>query len=236
MLRGMGAQLTICEDSGVEVAIEGGQTLEAIDIAVPGDVSSAAFFLVAAAAQEGAELVLRDVGLNPTRTGVIDVLRRMGAEIEVEDLRDQGVEPIGDLRVRGRGLKGVTVEGDEIPRVIDELPVLAIAASLAEGETIVRNAEELRVKESDRIESTLAMLFSLGAEAAELDDGFIVSGRSGQPLRGGGEIHARGDHRIAMAGIVGASLSSHPSRVHGAECMDVSYPGFVSALNGLRNA
>ena len=164
------------------------------------------------------------------------MLRRMGAEIHIEDLREQGVEPIGDLRVRGGGLRGVIIEGDEIPRVIDELPVLAIAASLAEGETIVRDAEELRVKESDRIRSTLAMLEALGVEATEQAGGFTVSGLAGAPLPGGGEIHSRGDHRIAMAGIVGAALASRSCRVHGSECMDVSYPGFAEALNGLRCA
>jgi len=230
----MGVDLVIESGEGIAVSVQGGQTLQALDVMVPADVSSAAFFLVAAAASEGSELRLPGVGLNPTRTGVIDVLRRMGADIEIERLDDGGTEPVGDIRVRGGCLRGVTVEGAEIPRVIDEIPVLAVAASLASGETLVRDAGELRVKESDRIKSTVAMLRALGAEVEERNDGFLVAGRSGSPLPGGGEIESEGDHRIAMAGVVGAGLSSRSSVVRGVESMDVSFPGFARTMDSVR--
>jgi 3-phosphoshikimate 1-carboxyvinyltransferase len=236
MLSAMGAVVEVAEKDGIEVSIQGGQGLTARDIRVPGDLSSAAFFMVAAAAAEGSEVRLDSVGINPTRTGIIDVLRRMGAEIDILEQRDEGGEPVGDLLIRGRGLQGVRISGHEIPRLIDELPVIAVAASVASGVTTVEDAGELRVKESDRIESTLSMLAAVGASAEGRPDGFAVEGSGGTPLSGGGQIYARGDHRIAMAGIVGASLSAASSRIYGASCMDVSFPGFLGELNRLRCA
>ena len=204
MLSAMGVAVDITQVDGLEVSIRGGQALTARDIRVPGDVSSAAFFMVAAAASEGSEVHLESVGLNPTRTGILDVLQRMGAEIAILDRRDEGGEPVGDLLIRGRGLQGVSISGHEVPRLIDELPVIAVAASVASGRTTVEDAGELRVKESDRIASTVSMLTAIGASAEERPDGFVVDGSGGVPLSGGGEILARGDHRIAMAGMVGA--------------------------------
>ena len=234
MLRGMGVSLEEEAGPGLTVSLEGGQRLEALDVEVPADVSSAAFFLVAAACSQDSALTLPRLGLNPTRTGIVNVLRRMGACIQVDALRDGAVEPVGDLRIVSGPLQGVRVAGAEVPAVIDELPVLAIAAAMAHGETEVADAAELRVKESDRIESTVAMVRALGGKAEARPDGFIIEGSGGAPLPGGGAIDACGDHRIAMAGVIGAGLSQRPSVVHGAETVAVSFPRFFQALEELR--
>jgi 3-phosphoshikimate 1-carboxyvinyltransferase len=224
LLRAMGADLRATPGA---LTVHPGAPLSVVDVDVPGDISSAAFFFVAAAVVPGAEVWVRGVGLNPTRTGVLDVLARMGAEVTVEPLPDSGGEPRGDVRVRGRGLRGVTVGGAEIPRLIDEIPVLAVAAAFAEGESRFTDAEELRVKESDRVASTVAAIRGLGGDADALPDGILVHGRGALP---GGEVDAAGDHRIAMAAAVGARAARGPSRIWGAEAVAVSWPGFWGAL------
>lgn len=224
MFRGMGVPV---EDTATGVRMAGGGRLQAVDVDVPGDISSAAFWLVAASIVPGSDLVLEGVGVNPSRTGVLDVLARMGADITWLDQRDVAGEPVADLRVRATGLRGTTIGGDEIPRLIDEVPVLAVAAAVAEGETIVRDAAELRVKESDRVETTLALLRAQGAEGEGRPDGLVLPG--GATLRGG-EMHAHHDHRIAMAGAVAALAAGAESRMHGADAAGVSYPGFFAAL------
>jgi len=229
MLLAMGVHL---EQGPGWIRMESGQRLRAADVAVPGDISSAAFWLVAASIVPGSDLRLLGCGLNPTRDGVLRVLRRMGAQIDVLDARDVNGEPVADLRVRSAALRGVEIGGDEVPTLIDELPVLAVAAAVAEGPTEIRDAAELRVKESDRIRSTLDLLRALGASAEERPDGLRVQG--GARLQGGW-ISAAGDHRIAMAGCVAACLAEGETQIDGAEAISVSYPTFLTDLSGLRD-
>lgn len=225
MLRAMGARI---ESIPGRVRLDPGP-IEAVDVAVPGDLSSAAFFLALAAAS-GGEVMVEEVGLNPGRTGFLDLLARMGAEV-VMDPDDGGtsaeVEPRGRVTVRAEGLRGIDVTAVDVPRAIDELPLLAVVATRADGETRVTSAGELRVKESDRIAAVVDGLASMGADIEALADGFVVRGPT--PLSGSA-LDARGDHRIAMALAVAASLAAGPSTLAGAEWVDVSYPGFFDAL------
>jgi 3-phosphoshikimate 1-carboxyvinyltransferase len=227
LLAAMGAPLRVVDaaDGARHLSVERG-ALGACDVRVPGDISSAAFWMVAAAIGEGVEVVLPGVGLNPTRTAVIDVLLRMGAEVRVHE--EGGVEPIGEVRVRGRGLVGTTIAGTEVPRLIDELPVLAVAAAFADGDTVVRDAAELRVKESDRIATVVNGLRAIGVQAAALPDGFVVRGGGAR----GGHVGTEGDHRIAMAfSIAGIRV---PVTVGETASINTSYPGFLAALEGMR--
>ncbi|HYN48448.1 MAG TPA: hypothetical protein VER83_06240, partial [Candidatus Nanopelagicales bacterium] len=229
MLRAMGAAI---ETTAGRVRLEPGR-IEAVDVAVPGDLSSAAFFLGLAAAA-GGEAVMEGVGLNPGRTGFLDLLGRLGAEVVVDpmeggpELRAVS-EPRGSVTVRADGLRGIEVEANEIPGSIDELPLLAVVATRAMGETRVTGAAELRVKESDRIAAIVEGLTAMGADIEALSDGFVVRGPT--PLSGAA-VDARGDHRIGMALAVAASLANGPSSLSGAEWVDVSYPGFFEALAG----
>lgn len=214
---------------GNSISIYGGQVPESRDFHVPGDISSAAFWIVAAAAQPDAELTIDGVGLNPTRTGVLNVLTRMGACISenVADLSEG--EPWGSVIVRGGRLRSTVIGGAEIPNVIDELPVLAVAAALAEGVTVIRDAQELRVKESDRIATVVKNLQAFGVEVKERPDGMEITGSGGEPLRGG-RVDSLGDHRIAMAFAVAGLLSDGDTVIRGAECVETSYPGFADDL------
>lgn len=214
---------------GKAISIYGGQMPESRDFYVPGDISSAAFWLVAAAAQPGSELIVRGVGLNDTRTGILKVLVRMGAHIaeEIQNL-DEG-EPFGTLILKGQGLKGTTIGGSEIPNVIDELPILAVAGALAEGKTIIKDAEELRVKETDRISAVVKNLRAFGVEVEERPDGMEITGSGGAPLKAG-RVESFGDHRIAMAFAVAGLFAEGESVISGAECVDTSYPGFENDL------
>lgn len=223
MLRAMGARI---EAGAGRVRLEPGP-IRAVDVAVPGDLSSAAFFLALAAAG-GGEAAIEDVGLNPGRTGFLDLLRRLGAEVVV-DLADAGVEPRGRVVVRAGGLRGIDVGPAEVAAAIDELPLLAVVATRAEGETRVTGAAELKVKESDRIEAIVEGLSAMGADIEPLPDGFAVCGPTSLA---GAELDARGDHRIGMALAVAASLADGPSTLTGAEWVDVSYPGFFETLAG----
>ena len=224
MFRGMGVPV---ETTATGVRIAGGGRLQAVDVDVPGDISSAAFWLVAASIVPGSQLVIEGVGVNPTRTGVLDVLRRMGGDITLRNERLVAGEPVADIEVRAAALRGTTIEGEEVPRLIDEVPVLAVAAAVATGETRVRDAAELRVKESDRVETTVAMLRAMGADADGCPDGLVIAG--GSQLTGG-RMSADGDHRIAMAGAVAALAAAGESRMSGADSAGVSYPGFFDAL------
>jgi 3-phosphoshikimate 1-carboxyvinyltransferase len=225
MLRHFGAKVDV---SGTTVRVAGRPRLLGRKIAVPGDLSSASFLMVAAAALPGSDLTLQRVGINPARSGIIDALTGMGASIELLNPREEGGEPVAEIRVRCTGrLTGIAVGGEMIPRLIDEIPALAVAAALAGGRTEIRDAAELKVKESNRIATVAGMLASFGAVVEELPDGLLVKG--GKPLRGCA-CRSHGDHRIALAASVAGLLAEGETIVHDAECMNVSFPGFDGLL------
>jgi 3-phosphoshikimate 1-carboxyvinyltransferase len=215
--------------TGLTVAVPGGQTLESRDFSVPGDISSAAFWLVAAAAHPGSHLMVRHVGLNPARTGVLAVLIRMGAHVS-EIVESSDCEPVGTVEVRGARLRATTIGGSEIPNVIDELPILAVAAALAEGRTVIKDARELRVKETDRIAAVARNLRAFGVQVDEREDGMEIEG--GTPLHGA-EVESFGDHRIAMAFAILALFAEGPSLIQNTDCVNTSYPGFYETLRKL---
>src|SRR6184192_3367635 len=223
---------TAKDDKG-NVSIFGDQTPESRDFAIPGDISSAAFWLVAAAAQPGGHLLVRNIGLNDTRTAVLGVLVRMGAQVReaIEDV-DQ-LEPRGIVEVTGAPLKGTVIQGKEIPQLIDDLPVLAVAGALASGTTIIRHAQELRVKETDRIAAIAHNLRIMGAQVVEMDDGLEIHGRS--PLHGA-RLSSFGDHRIAMAFAVAGMFAEGETVIQDAECIRESYPGFEAVLEEFTNS
>lgn len=221
MLRGFGYPVSV---EGSTVSVEAGHKLTATRIEVPADISSAAFFLVAASIAEGSELVLEHVGINPTRTGVIDILKLMGGDITLENQREVGGEPVADIRVRAAKLKGIDIPEDLVPLAIDEFPVLFVAAACAEGRTVLRGAEELRVKESDRIQVMADGLIALGVKAEPTPDGIIIEGGS----IGGGEVWAHGDHRIAMSFSVASLRASAPIRIHDCANVATSFPNFLA--------
>lgn len=228
MLRAMGARLSR-EENLVRIEPLAGE-LSPLDLRVPGDISAAAFWMVAAALHPDAELHLPGVGVNPTRSGIIDVLRGMGADLEVAEEREQGGEPVADITVRSSRLAPAEVSGDLVPRLIDEIPVLAVAAALTPGRTVVRDAAELRVKESDRIAAICRELGRLGAHVEELPDGFVIDG---VPSLSGTRCQSQGDHRLAMALGVAGLLAQGETVIEGAGAAEVSYPAFWSDLNGL---
>ena len=218
------------ERTGDTVAIEGGQRLRPVDVTVPGDVSSAAFWMVAAAALPGSEVVIEQVGLNPTRTRILDVLRRAGAHVQATVNQTATGEPVGTVKVRHGGLVKLEIGPGEVPGVIDELPVLAALATHGGG-LRVSGAQELRVKESDRISALADGFHRMGGEIDERPDGFHV--RAARQLRGG-EVDARNDHRLAMAFAIAALGASGPTTIHDAGAVAVSYPEFFSVLESLR--
>lgn len=225
MLRAFGVEVSTAQG---RAAVRGGQSLKATEIKVPADISSAAFFLVGAAISEGSDVLLQAVGLNPARDGVIHILRDMGADIELLDPRRFGGEPVADIRVRGRGLKGIAVDPARVGSAIDEFPALFVAAACAEGETIVTGAEELRVKESDRIQSMVDGLVCLGGQAEATPDGAIIRGA---PLSGG-TVDSHGDHRVAMAFAMAALRSSGDIQIQDCANVDTSFPGFAALAAG----
>lgn len=221
MLAGFGYPV---ERGNNTACVVGGGRLQARFVDVPGDISSAAFFLVGASIAPGSDLVLEHVGYNPTRTGVIEVLREMGADIEVLEEREVGGEPVADLRVRSADLHGIDISPAVVPRAIDEFPALFVAAACATGRTVLTDAAELRVKESDRIQVMADGLQTLGIAAEPTPDGIVIEG--GQPK--GGTLHSHGDHRIAMSFAMAALRASHP--IHVSDCVNVntSFPGFAA--------
>nr|WP_286674866.1 bifunctional prephenate dehydrogenase/3-phosphoshikimate 1-carboxyvinyltransferase [Pseudomonas subflava] len=229
MLRGFGYPVTV---DGNVATVESGHKLSATHIEVPADISSAAFFLVAASIAEGSELVLEHVGINPTRTGVIDILKLMGADLTLENQREVGGEPVADIRVRAAKLKGIDIPEDLVPLAIDEFPVLFVAAACAEGRTVLRGAEELRVKESDRIQVMADGLIALGVKAEPTPDGIIIEGGA----IGGGEVWSHGDHRIAMSFSVASLRATAPIRIHDCANVATSFPNFLglAAQTGIR--
>jgi len=226
MLRGFGCPVHC--DKGV-ISMYGGDSLRACDIDVPADISSAAFFLVAASIAPGSDLLLTHVGINPTRIGVINILRLMGANITLQDQREVGGEPVADIRVRHAPLHGIEIPIEQVPLAIDEFPALFIAAACAEGRTVLRGAEELRVKESDRIAAMAEGLNTLGVCNEVLADGIIIEGGS----LGGGVIHTYLDHRIAMSFAIAALRAAEEITVLDCDHVATSFPGFDALARGL---
>jgi len=227
MLGAMGADL---KRDGLKIALTPPASLSPIDIHIPGDISSAAFWLVAAAIHPNAHITVTKTGINPTRTGIIDVLLQMGAKLRVKNERTEGGEPVADLEVESSELVGTQIGGSLIPRLIDEIPLIALAGSLARGTTTIREAQELRVKESDRIGATVKELSKLGADIEELPDGMVIHG--GRELKGG-DCHSHHDHRLAMTLGIAGLVAQGETVIHGAEAVDASYPGFWQDLERL---
>ncbi|MBK1987864.1 3-phosphoshikimate 1-carboxyvinyltransferase [Sphaerospermopsis aphanizomenoides BCCUSP55] len=226
MLRAFGAELSIDPETN-SVTVTGNAKLYGQKVVVPGDISSAAFWLVAGSIVPGSDLVVENVGVNPTRTGILEALSMMGADIELQNQREVAGEPVADLRVRSSQLKSCTIAGDIIPRLIDEIPILAVAATFAQGTTIIRDAAELRVKESDRITVMAQQLNQMGAKVTELPDGMEITG--GTPLVGA-EVDSHTDHRIGMSLAIAALNASGTTTIHRAEAAAISYPNFTSTL------
>jgi 3-phosphoshikimate 1-carboxyvinyltransferase len=227
MLRAFGVDVEV---DGTTVSIEGGQSLRGTDVYVPGDISSAAFFLVAGAIVPNSRIVLKNVGLNPTRTGIIDVLQQMGARLTISNERIQNGEPIGDLTIETSQLKGIEIGGDIIPRLIDEIPVIALLATQANGKTVIKDAEELKVKETNRIDTVATELSKLGASVTPTADGLIIEGKTALKS---GEVDSYGDHRIGMMLAVAAAIATGEVTLMRSEAIHVSYPTFFEDLDKL---
>ncbi|MEO0455734.1 MAG: 3-phosphoshikimate 1-carboxyvinyltransferase [Cyanobacteria bacterium P01_A01_bin.114] len=226
MLKAFGAHLSIDPDA-CSVTLQGPAQLTGQTVIVPGDISSAAFWLVAASILPGSDIVIENVGINPTRTGILEVLHQMEANLTLENPREVTGEPVADIRVRASQLKACTIGGDIIPRMIDEVPILAVAALFARGTTVIKDAEELRVKESDRIAVMAKQLGRLGATVSERPDGLEITG--GQSLTGA-EVDSDTDHRIAMSLAIAALCARGTTQIHRAEAAAVSYPTFTDTL------
>jgi 3-phosphoshikimate 1-carboxyvinyltransferase len=214
------------QHEGNQISIYGGQIPQSCDFTVPGDISSAAFWLVAAAALPGSRLLIKDVGLNPTRTAILKVLSRMGAHM-TEIVHQSAGEPIGHIEIHGAELKATTIFLEEVPNLIDEIPVIAVAAALAQGRTIIRNAKELRVKETDRITTVVDNLRAMGGVVEEFEDGMEIEG--GHPLHGA-VIDSFGDHRIAMAFAIAGLFAEGETVIKNTDCVNTSYPAFAHHL------
>ncbi len=224
MLRFFGADV---QKDGLTCQVKSRPQLKAQEIAVPGDISSAAYFIVAALICPGSEVVIKDVGVNPTRIGMLQALQMMGARIQVENESEVSGEPVADISVAYSNLHGRTFSGDLIVKMIDEIPLIAVAATQAEGETIIKDAKELRVKETDRIAAIAEGLQNMGAKVKELDDGLIIAGN--QKLRGA-TCKSYFDHRIAMSMAVAALIAEGETTIENVECVDTSFPGFWETL------
>lgn len=227
MLKYLGADITT-EENVTKIKKS---TLEPKNISVCGDISSAAFFLVAGAIVPNSDLTLKNVGLNPTRTGIIDILKEMGAEIEILDERLECNEEVADIRIKSSQLKGTTIEGAIIPRLIDELPVIAVLASQAEGVTVVKDASDLRNKESDRIKCLVTELLKIGVNIEETPDGFIIEGKT--ELKGGCEVECYHDHRLAMSLYMAGLVSKEPVMINEFQWVDISFPEFLPLIEKL---
>ena len=224
MLSYFGAEVSPFEGG---VSLAGRPRLLGQEVIVPGDISSAAFFMVAGLVTPGAELTIRNVGINPTRSGIIDILVAMGGELELLNIREQSGEPVADVLVRYSNLKGIEISGDMVPRAIDEFPVISVAAALAEGTTIIRDAEELRVKETDRIAAMVSELGKLGGQIEARPDGMIITGVE---QLNSGKVSSHGDHRIAMSMAIAALSARGEVTIEDAACTETSFPGFWELL------
>ena len=231
MLRAFGVDVEV---DGLTVRLGKNRELKRdIEITVPADISSAAFFMVGAAVTPNSEIVLREVIINPTRTGILKVFEKMGIDYKVFNVKSSSGEEIADIRVRySPNTKGIEIGGSDIPTLIDEIPIISLLATQAEGETVIRDAEELRVKESDRIKTTVENLKNIGGEAEELPDGLIVRGRTNLK---GGKVFSHGDHRIAMTFTVASLITENPVEIDDVECISTSYPGFFDDLKRVLN-
>ena len=225
MLAAMGADIRA---SGTRVAVRGGP-LRAVDVEVPGDISSAAYFMALGALR--GETVCRNVGVNPTRTGILSAFDKMGVKYSLENGRTVCGEPVADIRVKKSELRAISLKKEDMPALIDELPVLALMLAFADGESVIAGAEELKVKESDRIRTTAEMINALGGDCTPTQDGFVIRGR--ESLRGGA-VRSHEDHRIAMSGAVGLIASGYGGSIEGAECVGISFPGFYKMLENTR--
>ena len=223
MLNYFGAHVN---STGTTASIEPEPFLEALDITVPVDISSAAYFIAAGLLTSGSEILLKNVGINPTRDGMLRICKAMGADITLLNVNDDG-EPTADLLVRSSTLHGTTIGGSVIPALIDEIPMLAVMAAFADGTTIIKDAAELKVKESDRIAVMVENLSRMGADITATDDGMIIHG--GRPLHGA-EIDSHLDHRIAMSFAVAGTIVDGPLSILGGDCVNISYPDFYSDL------
>jgi 3-phosphoshikimate 1-carboxyvinyltransferase len=230
MLRFLGAEV---QSDGLTHQLKGLPRLKGREIIVPGDISSAAYFLVAAAVTPGSESLVKGVGINSTRAGILEALEQMGARIQLENRQEVSGEPIADIRISHSKLHGATFKGDIIVRMIDEIPLLAVAATQAGGATVIRDATELRVKETDRIAAMTQELRKMGAEVEPLEDGMVISGK--QKLRGT-ECDSHGDHRIAMSVAVAALIADGETTIADIECVETSFPGFWELLGSVRNS
>ncbi|WP_096550822.1 3-phosphoshikimate 1-carboxyvinyltransferase [Ureibacillus thermosphaericus] len=225
MLQQFGAKIDVKD--GV-ISLEGSQRLHGTHVDVPGDISSAAFFLVAGAIVPNSEIVLKNVGINPTRAGIIEVLQQMGANVAVDQELSDAAEPTATITIRTSNLKGTTIEGDIIPRLIDEIPIIALLATQAEGTTIIRDAEELKVKETDRITAVVTELKKLGADITATDDGMIINGPTSLK---GAKLSTYGDHRIGMMAAIASLITDSSIEIDDADCIAVSYPTFFEHLD-----
>jgi 3-phosphoshikimate 1-carboxyvinyltransferase len=227
MLRSFGAEIT---STDLTHKVKGRPELFGHRINVPGDISSSAYFIVAGLLCPNSEVVIRGVGVNPTRTGIIDALKEMGGQIDIQNLREESDEPVADICARSSQLKGANFAGEIIVRMIDEIPLLVLVATQADGETTIRDAEELRVKESDRITTTVSEFRRIGAELDELSDGMIIAG--GSKLKGG-ECESHGDHRMAMSLAIAGLISETGTTIYDVDCVSTSFPEFWETLNSL---
>lgn len=225
MLEAFGANLNI---NGNSIHITGDQSLTGTDVYVPGDISSAAFFLAGAAAKLNSNLILKNVGLNETRTGIIEVLSEMGADLQIVAEKKIGGELFGDLHIKGKELNGIEISGDIIPKLIDEIPIIALLATQANGRTIIRDAEELRVKETDRIAAVVDVLSTLGADITATEDGMIIQGNTNLT---GGNISSYDDHRIAMMGAIASLFAEDEIIIDDISSVAISYPNFFNDLD-----
>lgn len=228
MIRQFGGEVEV---DGLTIKIKGKQEFQGTNVHVPGDISSAAFFLVAGALVGDSELTLKNVGLNPTRTGIIDVMKEMGANLEITNETLDAAEPVGDIIIRTSNLKGTVIEGDMIPRLIDEIPIIALLASQAEGKTVIKDAEELKVKETNRIDTVVNELSALGANIEATPDGMIIYGKKSS-LKGG-TVNSHGDHRIGMMLAIAGLISNGEMFLEDSEAIAVSYPTFFDHLHSL---
>ncbi len=229
MLRAFGCRVTV---DGLTVSLDGGQKLSSANIEVPGDISSAAFFLVAGAIVPNSKIVLKNVGLNPTRTGILDVLSQMGANLSIDHIRNEEFEPCGDITVETSQLRGIEIGGALIPRLIDEIPIIALLATQAEGITVIKDAEELKVKETNRIDTVVNELKKLGANIEATEDGMIVRGK--MQLHGN-VVNSYGDHRIGMMLGIAACIADGEVIVENSDAVAVSYPNFFQQLHTLQS-